>query len=112
MITSDDVSPVLPALPLDGQLPQSVRCVKAVPKYTTKVVTTQVQGPRRTLKAVIRTSTLTSSTSVISTVYPDATSTSFTTEYNEVVTTDVDVTSTTIVSETGKNFLDNPRGIS
>ncbi|RBR13308.1 uncharacterized protein FIESC28_08274 [Fusarium coffeatum] len=99
-VTADYVSPVLPVSPLDGQLPQSVRCVKAVPKYTTKVVTTQVQGPRRTLKAVTKTSTLTSSTSVVSTFYPEATSTSYTTEYHEVVTTDVDVTSTTVVSET------------
>ncbi|KAJ4113881.1 hypothetical protein NW768_011411 [Fusarium equiseti] len=96
----DGISPVDPVSPLEGQLPQSVRCVKAVPKYTTKVVTTQVQGPRRTLKAATRTSTLTSSTSVVSTVYPDATSTTYTTEYHELVTTDVDVTSTTVVSET------------
>lgn len=100
----DEVTPVVPKLFPGGDLPQSVRCVKDVPKYTTKTVTTTVQGPRRTLKAATKTNTLTFFTSPVSTVYPQATSTTTITEYHEIVTTDVEVTSTSSITETGKNL--------
>ncbi|KAH6970213.1 hypothetical protein DER45DRAFT_608919 [Fusarium avenaceum] len=96
----EDATPVVPNLFPDGNLPQSVRCVKDVPKYTTKTVTTTVQGPRRTLKAVTKTNTLTYYTSPVTTVYPEATSTTTVTEYHEIVTTDVEVTSTSSITET------------
>jgi hypothetical protein len=101
---ADDVTPIVPDTLVGGDLPQSVRCVKEVPKYSTKTVTTNIQGPRRTLKAVTKTKTLTSFTSVVSTAFPEATSTTTTTEYHEIITTDVDVTSTSALTETGKNL--------
>ncbi|SPJ83974.1 uncharacterized protein FTOL_10490 [Fusarium torulosum] len=97
---ADDVTPIVPDTLVGGDLPQSVHCVKDVPKYSTKTVTTNVQGPRRTLKAVTKTKTLTSFTTVVSTVFPEATSTTTTTEYREIITTDVDVTSTSALTET------------
>lgn len=104
----EDATPVVPNLFPDGNLPQSVRCVKDVPKYTTKTVTTTVQGPRRTLKAVTKTNTLTYYTSPVTTVYPEATSTTTVTEYHEIVTTDVEVTSTSSITETGKTPITIP----
>ncbi|QPC72172.1 hypothetical protein HYE68_002924 [Fusarium pseudograminearum] len=100
----DVFPPVVNTLP-GGDLPQSVRCVKDVPKYSSKTVTTNIQGPRRTLNAATKTKTLTSFTSVTTTVYPEASFTVTTTEYHQVVTTDVEVTSTITVPETGKIFL-------
>ncbi|CAG1994602.1 unnamed protein product [Fusarium graminearum] len=90
--------PVVNTLP-GGDLPQSVRCVKDIPKYSSKTVTTNVQGPRRTLNAATKTKTLTSLTSVTTTVYPEASFTETITEYHQVVTTDVEVTLTTTVPE-------------
>ncbi|KAM0350012.1 hypothetical protein ACHAP4_010130 [Fusarium culmorum] len=80
--------------------PPSVRCVKDIPKYSSKTVTTNIQGPRRTLNAATKTKTLTSFTSVTTTVYPEASFTETITEYHQIVTTDVEVTSTTTVPET------------
>jgi hypothetical protein len=101
---ADDVTPIVPDTLVGGDLPQSVRCVKDIPKYSTKTVTTNVQGPRRTLKAVTKTKTLTSFTSVVSTTFPLASFTSTITEYHEIMTTDVDVTSTSVLTETGKHL--------
>ncbi|KAM0296918.1 hypothetical protein ACHAPM_010104 [Fusarium culmorum] len=98
-----DVSPPVvnnPPPPPGGDLPQSVRCVKDIPKYSSKTVTTNIQGPRRTLNAATKTKTLTSFTSVTTTVYPEASFTETITEYHQIVTTDVEVTSTTTVPET------------
>ncbi|QPC63295.1 hypothetical protein HYE67_005526 [Fusarium culmorum] len=89
----------------DVSPPVSVRCVKDIPKYSSKTVTTNIQGPRRTLNAATKTKTLTSFTSVTTTVYPEASFTETITEYHQIVTTDVEVTSTTTVPETGKIFL-------
>lgn len=86
-----------------GQEPQSVRCVVDKPSYSTKTITTTVQGPRRTLKAATKTKMLTISTVITSTEYPPNAKTTMTTITRPVVTSFTDTTSTTIITQTGKN---------
>ncbi|KAL4725832.1 hypothetical protein ACLX1H_006506 [Fusarium chlamydosporum] len=83
-----------------GQEPQSVRCVVDKPSYSTKTITTTVQGPRRTLKAATKTKMLTISTVITSTEYPPNAKTTMTTITRPVVTSFTDTTSTTIITQT------------
>ncbi|KAF4949570.1 hypothetical protein FSARC_13435, partial [Fusarium sarcochroum] len=60
-----------------SQYVQRVDCVKRVPSYSTNTVKTTIQGPRTTLKAVIKTKTSTVTEHVTETSYlPDVTDTS------------------------------------
>ncbi|KAG8670350.1 hypothetical protein FPOAC2_09702 [Fusarium poae] len=81
-----------------GSMPQSVRCVKEIPSYSTKTITTTVQGPRTTLKAATKFKTITSFTTVTSTEYPSDASTTVTTIERPTTTSFVDVTSTTTIT--------------
>ncbi|KAM0499455.1 hypothetical protein ACHAP8_005611 [Fusarium lateritium] len=91
------VTTVTTGLP-GGSMPQSVRCVKEVPSYSTKAITTTVQGPRTTLKAVTKFKTITGFTTVTSTEYPSDASTTITTIEHPTTTSFVDVTSTTTIT--------------
>ncbi|KAM0203023.1 hypothetical protein ACHAPI_001193 [Fusarium lateritium] len=66
--------------------PQRVRCNKEVPSYTTKVVTTTVQGPRTTLKPVTKTKLSTITSTITTTDCPECITTITTTE-EETLTT-------------------------
>ncbi|KAM0546962.1 hypothetical protein ACHAPJ_010623 [Fusarium lateritium] len=83
-----------------GTIPQSVKCVKKVPTYSTKVVSTTVQGVRVTLKAATKTKTLSYSTTVTTTEYPFDASTTVTTTVYPTTTSFEDVTSTTTITQT------------
>ncbi|KAJ4250901.1 hypothetical protein NW762_011551 [Fusarium torreyae] len=80
--------------------PQRVRCVKEVPSYSTKIVSTTVQGARTTLKAATKTKTSTITTTIISTKYPDDVSTTVTTAISNTVTDYTDTTTTTTLTQT------------
>ncbi|KAH7198969.1 uncharacterized protein B0J16DRAFT_47775 [Fusarium flagelliforme] len=84
----------------DDQQPQSVRCVVDKPQYSTKTVSTTVQGPRRTLKAVTKTKISTISTTVTKTEYPPNVKTTLTTVTWPVTTLVTDTSSTLIITET------------
>ncbi|KAJ4250124.1 hypothetical protein NW762_011934 [Fusarium torreyae] len=88
------------AAPPGGNLPQSVRCVVDKPIYSTKTVSTRIQGPRRTLKAATRTKMTTISTTTTETEYPSNAKTTLTTVIYPTTTSFVDVTSTSTISET------------
>ncbi|KAJ4243833.1 hypothetical protein NW762_014711 [Fusarium torreyae] len=83
-----------------GTLPQSVKCVRKVPTYSTKVVSTTVQGIRVTRKAATKTKTLSYSTTVTTTEYPSDASTTVTTTVYPTTTSFEDVTSTTTITQT------------
>ncbi|QPC80029.1 hypothetical protein HYE68_010781 [Fusarium pseudograminearum] len=84
----------------NNQLPQSVRCVKEIPKYSTKTVTTTVKGPKITLKAATKTKTSTVPTTITVTDYPNARITATEIAYLSVTTIVQDVTSTSTIPET------------
>lgn len=86
----------------NNQLPQSVRCVREIPKYSTKTVVTTVKGPRITLKAATKTKTSTVPTTITVTDYPNARITATEISYRSVTTIVRDVTSTSTIPETGK----------
>lgn len=93
-----EIKTALPA----GTLPQSVRCVINRPTYSTKTVSTTVQGARRTLNAATKTKMATISTITTKTEYlPNAKTTKTTTVY-PTTTSFVDVTSTSVITQTGK----------
>ncbi|QPC62654.1 hypothetical protein HYE67_004885 [Fusarium culmorum] len=83
-----------------NQLPQSVRCVREIPKYSTKTVTTTVKGPKITLKAATKTKTSTVPTTITITDYPNARITATEIAYLSVTTIVQDVTSTSTIPET------------
>ncbi|KAF0642007.1 hypothetical protein FPSE5266_02498 [Fusarium pseudograminearum] len=83
-----------------NQLPQSVRCVREIPKYSTKTVTTTVQGHKITLKAATKTKTSTVPTTITVTDYPNARITATEIVYLSVTTIVQDVTSTSTIPET------------
>ncbi|KAH7238157.1 hypothetical protein BKA59DRAFT_481509 [Fusarium tricinctum] len=70
----------------DPLYPQRVRCTKEVPSYTTKVVTTTVQGPRTTLKPVTKTKMSTIISTITTTECPECSTTVTVTE-EETITT-------------------------
>ncbi|EYB28973.1 hypothetical protein FG05_10985 [Fusarium graminearum] len=84
----------------NNQLPQSVRCVREIPKYSTKTVVTTVKGPRITLKAATKTKTSTVPTTITVTDYPNARITATEISYRSVTTIVRDVTSTSTIPET------------
>ncbi|KAJ4113880.1 hypothetical protein NW768_011410 [Fusarium equiseti] len=83
-----------------GTEPQSVRCVIDKPQYSTRTVSTTVQGPRRTLKAVTRTRVSTISTTITETQYLPNVKTTMTTITRPVVTSITGTSSTIMVTET------------
>ncbi|KAM0416833.1 hypothetical protein ACHAPD_005770 [Fusarium lateritium] len=83
-----------------NQLPQSVRCVKEIPNYSTKTVTSTVKGPKITLKAATKTKVSTVPTTITITDYPNARVGKTETVYRSVTTTVQDVTSTSTIPET------------
>ncbi|XEU94855.1 hypothetical protein FSHL1_000139 [Fusarium sambucinum] len=83
-----------------NQLPQSVRCVKEIPNYSTKTVTTTIKGPKITLKAATKTKTSTVPTTITITDYPNARVGKTETVYLSVTTMVQDVTSTNTIPET------------
>lgn len=88
----------------DSLYPQRVRCTKEVPSYTTKVVTTTVQGPRTTLKPVTKTKTSTIISTITTTECPECSTTVTVTE-EETMTTMTVYTRANIVTQTGKLLL-------
>jgi hypothetical protein len=90
-----------------GQLPQSVGCIKEIPSYTTKTISTTVQGARSTLKAATKTKVVTTSTTSVSTEYPANAKTTSTTTVYPTTTIVTDVTSTSTIVQTGKLKLKN-----
>ncbi|KAF5677566.1 hypothetical protein FHETE_1617 [Fusarium heterosporum] len=66
--------------------PQRVRCSKEIPSYTTKVVTTTVQGPRTTLKPKTKTITSTTVSTIVTTECPDCVTTETETEEQTITT--------------------------
>lgn len=90
-----------------GELPQSVGCIKEIPSYTTKTISTTVQGPRRTLKGATKTKVVTVSTTSVSTEYPANAKTTSTTTAYPTTTVVTDVTSTSTIFQTGKLKLKN-----
>ncbi|KAH6952040.1 hypothetical protein DER45DRAFT_618757 [Fusarium avenaceum] len=83
-----------------GELPQSVGCIKEIPSYTTKTISTTVQGPRRTLKGATKTKVVTVSTTSVSTEYPANAKTTSTTTAYPTTTVVTDVTSTSTIFQT------------
>ncbi|KAG5655663.1 hypothetical protein KAF25_009162 [Fusarium avenaceum] len=77
-----------------------VDCTKRVPSTTIKVVSTTVQGPRKTLRAKTKTSTNTSTETITSTKYPPDVTETVTETTSPTVTNTVDETSTTTITET------------
>ncbi|KAG8670855.1 hypothetical protein FPOAC2_04158 [Fusarium poae] len=84
---------------IGGSLPQSVRCVKEIPQYTTKTVSTTIQGPRKTVKAATKTKMSTVTTTSTSTIYPERATTTSTTIVHTLVTSFTDVLSTTVTTQ-------------
>ncbi|KAF4996993.1 hypothetical protein FGRMN_4133 [Fusarium graminum] len=66
--------------------PQRVRCSKEIPSYTTKVVTTTVQGPRTTLKPKTKTIISTTVSTIVTTECPDCATTETETEEQTMTT--------------------------
>jgi hypothetical protein len=85
----------------DPLYPQRVRCTKEVPSYTTKVVTTTVQGPRTTLKPVTKTKMSTIISTITTTECPECSTTVTVTE-EETITTMAIFERTNTVAQTGK----------
>jgi hypothetical protein len=77
-----------------------VDCTKRVPSTSIKVVSTTVQGPRKTLKAKTKTSTKTSTETVTSTEFPPEVIETVTETTSPTVTETMDITSTTTLTET------------
>jgi hypothetical protein len=84
--------------------PQRVRCTKEVPSYTTKVVTTTVQGPRTTLKPKTKTKMSTITSTITATDCPECSTTVTMTE-EETMTTMAITERTSSIAQTGKLLL-------
>ncbi|CVL08145.1 uncharacterized protein FMAN_14191 [Fusarium mangiferae] len=80
--------------------PQRVSCVREVPSYSTKIVSTTVQGGRTTLKAATKTKASTVTTTITSVEYPDDVSTTVTTTVSDTVTDYTDFTTTISLTQT------------
>jgi hypothetical protein len=84
--------------------PQRVRCTKEVPSYTTKVVTTTVQGPRTTLKPKTKTKMSTIISTITTTDCLECSTTVTTTE-EETMTSFRITEQTSTMAQTGKLLL-------